>query len=117
MEAYEGKAETAKRENGSDWRYQERFRKRHREEFAVGEEVRVARRENLGIETKGLKGRFVRKGVVKEVRDGDSYLVEKDDGRIVKKRDYDMKAAGSVAEYQPSDAKAGVGDERIISVG
>jgi hypothetical protein len=108
MEAYEGTSETAKQENGPEGQYKDKFKKRYREKFELGQEVRVARRENLGIETKELKGRFVGKAIVKEACGGDSYLVEKDDGRTVKKRHYDLKAAGS---------DTGGGDERIISVG
>lgn len=83
MEALEKEPEIAKQENGRDGKYKNRFKKRNREEFEVGQEVRVAKRENLGRETKEAKGRFLGKAVVKETCRGDSYVIEKDGGKMV----------------------------------
>ena len=91
-EAMESMPETAREENGPDSRYKERFKRGHRDKFEVGQEVRVAKRENLGRDTKGAKGRFMGKAVVLETCRGDSYLIKKDDGKTQKRRHYDLKA-------------------------
>ena len=88
------KSGIARQENGPDGNYKKQFKKSYREQFNVGQEVRVAQRENLGNQSKELKGRFVGKAIVTDVCGGDSYLIKKDDGRIVKKRHYDLKAVG-----------------------
>ena len=85
------KSETVKQENGTEGKYKEKFKKRFREKFKAGQDVRVAKRENLGNESKGAKGRFLGKGLVTEVCEGDSYLVKGSDGRITKRRHYDLK--------------------------
>jgi hypothetical protein len=76
-------------ENSSSGRYSSRFKRRFREKFSVGQEVRMGHREN--VKEPGGKGRFTEIGRVQEKCGGDSYLVRKCDNRIVKKRHYDLK--------------------------
>lgn len=56
--------------------------------------VRIARRENLGTRGKMDKGRFIKFGKVMARCDNDSYIVRLRDGRMVKKRHYDLKGVG-----------------------
>jgi hypothetical protein len=53
--------------------------------------VKIAKNENLKDKTKELKGGFIETGKFLYKCRGDSYLVKKADGRIVKKRHYDLK--------------------------
>lgn len=72
-------------ENSAAGKYAERFRKRYREQFDVGVRVRIAKSENLVGKPKEAKGRFTGLGRITDS------LVRKDDGKIVKKRHYDLK--------------------------
>ncbi|KAI5171988.1 hypothetical protein PAEPH01_1712, partial [Pancytospora epiphaga] len=62
-----------------------------RDNFEAGERVRIAKRENLVGKPKEFKGRFLEKGKVLYKCGNDLYLVRKDDGKMVKKRHYDLK--------------------------
>ncbi|KAI5181413.1 hypothetical protein PAEPH01_2814, partial [Pancytospora epiphaga] len=68
-----------------------RFRKGPREKFEARERVQISKRENLVGKPKEFKGRFLEKGKVLYKCDNDSYLVQKDNGEMVKKRHYDLK--------------------------
>ncbi|KAF9758258.1 hypothetical protein NGRA_3191, partial [Nosema granulosis] len=72
-------------ENSQEGVYAENFVKLARETFIKGQRVRIAKRENLGTVGKRDSGRFIRKGIIVEVCEKDSYLVRTDEGRIVKK--------------------------------
>lgn len=78
-------------ENSKLGSYNKRFKVREREKFEKGEQVRVAKRENMGINSKRDKGRFIDTGTIMERFEGDSYLVKMEDGKIRKKRHYDLK--------------------------
>lgn len=71
--------------------YATRFKKGYRETFVKGQKVLIAKNENIQGVTKNVKGRFLDSGVIIEVCVKDSYLVKNSDGRIVKKRHYDLK--------------------------
>jgi hypothetical protein len=78
-------------ENSGDGDYAKKFIKRAREQFTVGQAVRIAKRENLGNDGKRDSGRFVRNGVILDICGNDSYLVKTEEGKIIKKRHYDLK--------------------------
>ncbi|KAF9752815.1 Transposon Tf2-9 polyprotein, partial [Nosema granulosis] len=63
-------------ENSSMGDYAKNFVKRTREKFIVGQIVRIAKRENLGNNSKRDSGRFTRKGVITDVCEKDSYIVK-----------------------------------------
>jgi hypothetical protein len=86
-------------ENGPEGFYSRRFVARKREKFYKGQRVRVAKKENLSGCSKYEKGRFLGYGVIKEVCGGDSYLVSLENGRIVKKRHYDLKGLLGINEF------------------
>jgi len=77
--------------NSAVSRYGERFRKMTRDRFEKGQKVRIAAHENLGTDTKRTKGRFIEQGVVEDVLLNDSYLVRYSNGRLAKRRHYDLK--------------------------
>lgn len=67
------------------------FRKGFREKFKAGDIVRIAKHENIKGNQKSIKGRYLEQGEVIEVFGGDSYLIRKEDGKIIKRRHYDLK--------------------------
>lgn len=81
--------------NSKECEYASRFKKGFREKFGVGQVVKIAKRENLGGEAKRAKGRFINEGTIVAKCGGDSYLVKKQDGKIIKKRHYDLKGKSS----------------------
>jgi hypothetical protein len=63
-------------ESGSEGIHKNRpNKKRHRGRFSEGEEVRIARKENLGNKVKDQRGRFMKRGVMVNRRNKDSCLV------------------------------------------
>jgi len=90
-EAWEDKKGIAQIENSPEGKYQMRFKKGSREIFEEGQDVRIAKRENLGNDTKDIKGRFVRQGTIVGICGGDSYMVKDGNEKITKKRHYDLK--------------------------
>ncbi len=78
-------------ENGPEGIYSKRFVARKREKFIKVQVVRIAKKENLGGCNKYEKGRLFDCGKILEVCEGDSYIVRLENGRIVKKRHYDLK--------------------------
>ncbi|KAF9749472.1 Transposon Ty4-H Gag-Pol polyprotein, partial [Nosema granulosis] len=74
-EAYKDSTGKVSLENSGEGRYAKQFKRRFREEFKVGQRVRVAQRDNLGRKVKGVRGRFVRLGNVVDMFKGDSYLI------------------------------------------
>lgn len=78
-------------ENGPEGDYSKKFIRRKRELFFSGQIVRIAKKENLKGTDKYEKGRFLKKGKIFACCGGDSYLVKLMDGRLVKKRHYDLK--------------------------
>ena len=77
--------------NSAVSRYGERFRKMTRDKFEKSQKVRIAAHENLGTDTKRTKGRFIEQSVVEDVLLNDSYLVRYSNGRLAKRRHYDLK--------------------------
>lgn len=61
------------------------FKKGSREKFKEGQQVRVAKRKNLGNRVKSESGRFVYLGKILKACEGDSYIVRTENGRIIKK--------------------------------
>lgn len=55
-----------------------------------GQKIRIARRENLGGETKQEMGRFTQEGMILNECGDDAYLM-KIKNRIIKKCHYDLK--------------------------
>lgn len=66
-------------------------RYKERENFIEGQRVRVAEIENLGKRAKSEQGRFTRSGVVVKVCSSDSYIIREENGKLGKKRYYDLK--------------------------
>ncbi|WUR04686.1 endonuclease [Vairimorpha necatrix] len=91
VEAVQGTTGKIMIENGPEGTYAKRFVARKREKFYRNQIVRVAKKENLGGQTKYMKGRFVDLGMILEVCPSDSYIVRLENGRIIKKRHYDLK--------------------------
>nr|AHW68394.1 hypothetical protein NP_09H07 [Nosema pernyi] len=91
IEAAEDKSGTVMIENSPDGTYARNFKGWYREKFIRGQEVRVAKRENLKDTAKNCKGRFLDMGKVLEVCPGDSYIIRLENGKILKKRHYDLK--------------------------
>ena len=91
LEAIKDLNENALVGNSAVSRYGERFRRMTRDKFAKGQIVRIAAHENLGTDTKRTKGRFIEQGVVEDVLSNDSYLVRYSNGRLAKRRHYDLK--------------------------
>lgn len=81
----------ARIENSKDGIYQKRFKKGKRIQFKEGQYVKIAKNENLGKNIKELKGRFVENGIIVGRLGNNSYLVKMDNGRFVKKMDWDLK--------------------------
>ncbi|KAI5179799.1 hypothetical protein NEOKW01_0262 [Nematocida sp. AWRm80] len=54
-------------------------------------QIKIAKKENLGKDSKADKGRFTKSGVVIKRCGEDSYLTRDENGRITKRRHYDMK--------------------------
>ena len=79
--------------NSRECKYSQRFNKRYREKFYVDQNVRIAKRENIQGPKEKI-GRFDRIGVVINICGNDSYLVKTAEGKIVKKRHYDLKGIG-----------------------
>ena len=94
-EAWEDKSGVVQIENSNKGSYAKRFIVRNREKFEVGQEVRIARRENLGNQMKEEKGRFLREGKIIEKCGNDAYLVKEKD-KIYKKCHYDLKRKNSL---------------------
>ncbi|KAF9761704.1 hypothetical protein NGRA_2447, partial [Nosema granulosis] len=78
-------------ENSAEGNYAKSFVKRTREIFKVGQRVRIAKRENLGNSSKRDSGRFTREGVITDICGEDSYIVRTAEGKLIKKRHYDLK--------------------------
>jgi hypothetical protein len=78
-------------ENSTNGKYISRFGKGKREVFVVGQQVMVAKRENIRRSVKHIKGKFIERGVIESVLEGDSYLVRNEYGNLKKKRYYDLK--------------------------
>jgi hypothetical protein len=90
-EALSKKIDGAMVENMGVGTYSQRFKRRFREEFKEGEEVRIAKYENLQGQGKWTKGRFTQLGRVAAKCGKDSYLIYKEDGKITKKRHSEIK--------------------------
>ncbi|KAF9762178.1 hypothetical protein NGRA_2185 [Nosema granulosis] len=92
LEAIQGDSGKVMIENGPEGGYSKRFIARKREKFIKNQIIRVAKSENLGSQGKYMKGRFLAHGKILEVCQNDSYIVRLKEGRVVKKRHYDLKS-------------------------
>ncbi|KAI5177775.1 hypothetical protein PAEPH01_2505 [Pancytospora epiphaga] len=90
IEAWSKDSDKLMIENSKGGKYAEKFNKGSRENFELGSQVRVAKRENLR-KPKEYKGRFLDKGEVIEKCGSGSNLVRMSDNKIVKKQHYDLK--------------------------
>lgn len=61
------------------------------EKSEVGAKVRISKSENLVNKPKEFKGRYMVTGVVIQKCGEDSYIIRKEDGKVVKKIHYDLK--------------------------
>ncbi|KAF9762653.1 hypothetical protein NGRA_1867 [Nosema granulosis] len=97
-------------ENSAIGEYAGKFKKHYREEFNEGQLIRIAKRGNLGIKAKVEKGRFL--GLGKNILKCEkySYIVKTEDGKVLKKRHYDIKAVNenSLVEDETIRLKKGM---------
>lgn len=91
IEAFADESGIASIENSKEGNYWKQFRKTRREKFRCGDQVLITQRENLGKASKSKKGRYTARGIVMEEFGKDSYLVRDENGKIRKKRHYDLK--------------------------
>lgn len=96
---YSGKAQI---ENSKLGKYQKRFKMKQREKFVEGQQIKVAKHENLRFDVKNVKGRFVDDGIVVGKAGNDSYLIKMANGKYVKKRYHDLKGLGIFVGETPS---------------
>lgn len=71
--------------------YGKMFKKTKKETFDKGQKVLISQTEIIKGVRKLSSGRFMDDGVILEKFADGSYLVRKNDGRLVKKRNYDLK--------------------------
>lgn len=90
-EAYEDRTGDVTIENSDQGKYKQKFKIRYREQFELGSQVRIAKHDNFKAKIKESKGRFLEVGKVIYKCRGDSYLVQKENGMICKRRHYDLK--------------------------
>jgi hypothetical protein len=90
-EAWQEKGDTVKVMNKASGDYANTFKKRKRDIFGVGQQVRISNKENLKVKGKGYD-RFQERGVIIEEAGKDSYLVKSEKGRIYKISHSDLKA-------------------------
>lgn len=91
-EAWEDHSGIAALENSLQGNYNKQFKTRKREVFNCGQQVWIAKRENLKNRMKGENGRFLKTGIIAEECENGSYLVKTEDGKIVKKNHRDLKS-------------------------
>ncbi|KAI5152045.1 hypothetical protein ENBRE01_2525, partial [Enteropsectra breve] len=91
LEAVADIKDSVQTENSGFGKYGDKFKIRKREKFNLGQKVRIASHENLGTDSKRIKGRFIDEGIITGIMEKDSYLVRYAGGRIAKKRHYDLK--------------------------
>ena len=89
-EAWKNETRIARIENVSIGSYTKRFKPRAKENFVVGQKVRISRKENLGSAIMNEMGRFLREGKIIAQCGDDAYLIN-ERGKIIKKCHYDLK--------------------------
>lgn len=94
--------EKAMIQNSRQGEYSKRFMQKEPEKFIEGQQVRVAKRENLGKMAKSEKGRFLGMGEIVKEAGENSYIVRDSEGKLKKKRYYDLKAIRTVSGETPS---------------
>lgn len=87
-------------QNSLEGSYASKFKRSKIEQIEVGQLVRIAKRENITVNQKRKKGRFLGTGKIIEKCPGNSYLVMTDSGRIMKKRYYDLKIKRSLVDNE-----------------
>ncbi|KAI5179860.1 hypothetical protein PAEPH01_2701, partial [Pancytospora epiphaga] len=90
-EAKEDKTEKIQLMNSEDGKHADRFNKRKREKFTIGNKIRISEKENLKIKGKPYD-RLQKGGIVIEKCGNNSYLVKDENGRIVKRNHAHLKA-------------------------
>lgn len=96
LEALEDVSGMAAIENSIHGRYIKRFKRKKEEDFNVNTEVRIAKFENLGKNTKVKSGRFTEKGMVLGKFENGSYLIKKSNGKIVKLSEKKIKKINNI---------------------
>lgn len=91
FEAIKGDDDQLVVKNSKYGKYATKFKRGTREKYKAGQNVLICKKENLGRDTKDCKGRFNEKGMIVGVFENDSYLVKKEDGKMIKKRYFDIK--------------------------
>lgn len=91
FEAIKGDDDQLVVENSKYGKYATKFNRGTREKYKMGQNVLICKKENLGRDTKDCKGRFNEKGMIVGVFENDFYLVKKEDGKMIKKRYFDIK--------------------------
>ncbi len=99
LEAWESVSDIVLAENDTVGEYAKKFNKRHRETFKENQLVRVAKRDNLGGSNKSDRGRFKDLAKILYRCENDSYVVKTINGKILKKRHFDLKALVESSNY------------------
>ena len=76
--------------NSEGGEYANKFKDSKREKFIIGQQVRIASKENLDIKGK-MYVRFQEQGVITQVAGIDSYIVKEESGKIYKISHSDLK--------------------------
>jgi transposase InsO family protein len=101
-EALQDESGVVNLENSKEGKYNKQFKRGKREKFKEGQQILIAKRENLGATAKTKRGRYLKKGVIIGTCTGDSYVVKDENGKINKKRHYDLKGHGVKMSETPS---------------
>ncbi|KAM0685302.1 hypothetical protein COBT_003489, partial [Conglomerata obtusa] len=72
----------------------------YRDNFSLAQNVRIAKKDNIkGKGLKDKKGRFLETGKVVAILPEDSYLILRSNGKLQKKRHYDLKELRAANEF------------------
>ncbi|MGL4850595.1 MAG: reverse transcriptase domain-containing protein, partial [Clostridium sp.] len=107
-EAWDMDSNTVAIENDAMGDYADKFKKRYREIFVENQAVRIAKRDNLGTLSKTDKGRFRDSGKIMFRCENDSYVVKRVDGKLLKKRHYDLKGMFGVDKGETTRLEEGM---------
>lgn len=94
-EAWEDNNDLVSRANAQNSSYAKRFKRLKREKFALGQQVRISKKENLKDLGK-KQDRFQDTGKIVDICGQDSYIVEDSSGRIVKRSHAHLKSMEKV---------------------
>ncbi|KAI5193332.1 hypothetical protein NEMIN01_2480, partial [Nematocida minor] len=88
--AWENEEEASER-NKKDSKYGKTFKHQEREKFYEGEQIKIAKHENLKEKQKSQKGRFYDDGVIMKACGNDAYIVKNAKGQLKKKTYKEIK--------------------------